>query len=211
MAFKKHTPGVIFVVPWKKQPLDVTTQISHWSITYVIQVHVLRISRARPWRCRVQVLWLEESAQYILLLLRGEHLLLPEQQYGKSTTRFRYHCCSHHSEWFPNGKFARCLRLELLLREFYSSNTALLLLTVSHGRGNEARIPEASVAAHRLSPAISVTWLMADPYFGWELSCYGNANMQPSDSNLIRFFNHGSCPLFHCLWNTLKRHMQLDE
>lgn len=89
VAFKKLTPEVIFVIPSKKQPLDVTTQISPWSVTYVNAGACLE---TRPWCCRVQVLQLEKSAWNILLLLRGEHLSLPEQQHGKSTTHFRYHC-----------------------------------------------------------------------------------------------------------------------
>lgn len=53
VAFKKLTPEVIFVIPSKKQPLDVTTQISPWSVTYVNAGACLE---TRPWCCRVQVL-----------------------------------------------------------------------------------------------------------------------------------------------------------
>lgn len=71
--------------------------------------------------------------------------------------------------------------------------------------GNEAGIPEASMAVPRVSPAVT-----CDLCCDWEMGWYGRVSMQLSGSNLMGYFNHGSCPLFPCPRAALKRHIPSD-
>lgn len=59
--------------------------------------------------------------------------------------------------------------------------------------GNEAGIPEASMAVPPASPAVT-----CDPCCDWEMGWCGHVSVQPSGSHLMGLVNHGSCPLFPC-------------
>lgn len=62
-AFKQLMPQVILVILSKQQPLNIAMQICHQSVIYVMQVHVLRLSRAHWWHRRGRVLQLGKSAR----------------------------------------------------------------------------------------------------------------------------------------------------